>query len=151
MSSQVNVAITALQSLLQTTGLFKSVRTVEPKQPPEDVTAAIFLSGIRFLGTISGLDRGSAVYEFTLRLYSNAMQNPTDQIDPKLVTIVDKVMDALCGDFTFGGNIRNIDVLGQTGTALSARAGHVDVSGTIFRAIDITIPLIVNDTVVFTP
>lgn len=151
MSSQVNAALRQVTSLLQSAGLFKSVETSEPKQPPQDVTAAIFLSDIRFVGSISGLDKGSAVYEFTLRLYSNAFQQPTDQIDPKLVTIIDKVMDLLCGDFELNSLIRNIDILGQTGPGLRAKAGHVDVGGTIFRAIDIFIPLIVNDVVTFTP
>ena len=79
------------------------------------------------------------------RIYLPMIQEPQDKIDPTIVAAVDTLLEDFSGDFTLGGNARNIDLLGQTGEALSARAGYITIDQTVFRSMDITIPIIVND------
>jgi hypothetical protein len=147
MASQIKTALVNLTSAMQALGIFDKVQGVEPKQPPGNgVTAAIYLNSVGPAAKVSGLDRASALYVFTLRLYSNMLKEPAEDIDPNLVACIDGVFDALAGDLDLGASVRNIDYFGECGTPLSAKAGYVDVSGTMFRCIDITIPLIVNDT-----
>ena len=146
MASQIRVTLKKLTSALQKLGIFDRVLGVEPKSPPGNgVTAAIYLNSVGPAASASGLDRASSLYVFTLRLYSNMMQEPAEEIDPNMAACIDGVFDALAGDIDLGGTVRNVDFFGQCGTPLSAKAGYVDVGGTMFRAIDIIIPLVVND------
>jgi hypothetical protein len=146
MGSQIKLTLVNLTSAMQTLGIFDKVQGVEPKSPPGNgITAAVYLQSVRPVGEVSGLDRASSLYVFTLRLYSNMLQEPAEDIDPNLAECIDKVFDALVGDVDLGTTVRSIDFYGMCGTSVSARAGYVDVGGTMFRAIDILIPLIVND------
>ena len=146
MPSQMKSAMVNLISAFQGLGIFDRVQGVEPKSPPGNgITAAVYLSSVGPAASVSGLDRASALYVFTLRLYSNMLQEPAEDIDLNMVACIDQVFDALAGDLDLGATVRNIDYFGECGTPLSAKAGYVDVSGTMFRCIDITIPLIVND------
>jgi len=61
------------------------------------------------------------------------------------------LMTSYAADFELGGNARNIDLLGQTGVQLSAQAGYVEIDNRLFRVMDITIPVIVNDAWAQTP
>lgn len=150
--SYVQPALDQLTSWLKKAGIFKEVKTVEKKTTPvAGITAALYLAGIELVGKISGLGKGTGLYTFTLRLYSNVAQDPPDQIDPELAAVIDKVFNILCGDFELDGNVRNIDILGEVSEGLKARAGHVEVGGAMYRAIDISIPLIIDDVVEFTP
>jgi hypothetical protein len=134
---------------MQRLGIFDKVQGVEPKSPPSSsgTTAAIYFTSAGPAANASGLNRASSLYVFTMRLMSNMLAEPAEDIDPQLVACVDAVFDALCSDLDLGATVRNIDVFGQCGTPLSAKAGYVDVSGTIFRCVDVLIPLIVNDSV----
>jgi len=136
----------ALASHAQATGLIEVTTTHEPKNAPgQGITAALWVQRIAPVPAGSGLAETTGVVTFTLRFYSNMLQEPLDAIDPAIVQAVDAMMTAYTGDFTLGGSIRNIDLLGATGEALSARAGYLNVGGKYFRIMDVTIPCIVND------
>jgi hypothetical protein len=127
-------------------GLFERVNTHEPKNAPgSGLTAAIWADRIRPVPSGSGLSATSGMVVYMARLYTNMLQEPQDAIDPALVATVDAVLSRLTVDFTLGGAIKNIDLLGQTGTTLEATAGYVNIGGTLYRVMDITIPCIVND------
>lgn len=146
MPSQMAVTMKNVLSALQQLGIFDRCQGVEPKSPPGNgVTAALYFATAGPAANASGLDRASSLYTFTLRLYSNMLQEPAEDIDPNLVACVDAVFDALAEDIDLGATVRNVDFFGSAGTPLSAKAGYVDVGGTMFRAVDITIPLVVND------
>jgi len=136
----------ALQSHLLATGLFKKVNTSEPKSAPkEDITAALWMDRAEPFAPASGLQATSAVVTYMIRIYSNMLTEPQDAIDPAVLTATDTVMTALSADFQLGSNARNIDLLGNSGTSLSAQAGYVNIDQTIFRVMDITVPVIIND------
>jgi hypothetical protein len=73
------------------------------------------------------------------------VQEPQDAIDPGVAAAVDALMAAYSGDFEFGSNVRNVDLLGSAGVPLAAEAGYLNVSGTMYRVMTITLPLIIND------
>lgn len=127
-------------------GLFERVNQHEPKNAPGNgLTCAVFVSSIDPVPTGSGMVSTTGRVAFVMRLYSNMLQEPQDMIDPNLVKAVDALMIALSGDFELGGNARNIDLLGQTGMFLSAKSGYLDIDRKIYRVMDISVPVIVND------
>jgi hypothetical protein len=54
-------------------------------------------------------------------------------------------MKELSGSITLGGTVRMIDLLGIDGTPLSAMAGYLQIDRKVYRVMDLTIPVIVND------
>lgn len=137
----------AVQSHALATGLFDAVNTHPAMNPPgNQIVASITLGQIRGTGNISGLAATSGVVTLMERIYRTVATEPQDLIDIDLLTVVDKLFVAYSGDFELGGLIRNVDLLGQTGTALSAQPGWLQwPDGGTYRTVDITLPLIVND------
>ena len=93
----------------------------------------------------SGLDATTVRAVFTVRIYMNMIQEPQDEIDINILDATDKLMEAYTGDFTLGGAVRNIDLLGAGGPGLSANAGYIEIDKRIYRAMTITVPVVVND------
>lgn len=136
----------AIESHARASGLFDSVNTHEPKSAPGgNLHCAIYVSTMAPVAIGSGLAATTGVLTIMARIYLPMIQEPQDKIDPTIAAATDTLMVALSGDFTLGGNARNIDLLGQTGGSLSAQAGYITIDQTTFRSMDITIPIIVND------
>jgi hypothetical protein len=55
------------------------------------------------------------------------------------------LIGAYSADFTLGGSVRNIDLLGEYGEKLGAQAGYITIGGVMYRIMTLTIPCIVND------
>lgn len=129
-------------SHLSTQGSIKRAQVGEPKSPPIDVlTACIIMDGIRTPTTV--LDARVLVYDVTVRLYRNFLDDGT-RTEQEMARAVGEVMEAFAGDFTLGGNARAVDIGGMYGRGVEATWGHVDMSGTIFRVADITVPIIID-------
>jgi hypothetical protein len=136
----------AMQSHALSTGLFESVNGHEPKSAPgTGLTAAVWSQRIGPAPRSSGLKVTSGLVTFFLRIYQNMLMKPEDSIDPMVLDAVDTLFGAYSGDFTLGGLVRNVDLLGSSGTALSGEAGYVNQDGKLFRVVTLTIPLIIND------
>ena len=135
----------AVQTHAMTLGQFERVNTHEPKNAPgNDLSCAIWIDRIR-PATGSGLAATSALVVFNLRIYSNMLQEPQDAIDPNITLAVDALINAYSGDFTLGGTIRMVDLLGMSGIPLESQAGYLDVDGKMYRIVTVTLPLVVND------
>ena len=128
-------------------GLFESVNKHEPKKAPGTggLSAAIWVQNVDPIPTGSGLAATTVRVEFSVRIYSSMLQEPQDSIDPAIVHAVDVLITKYSADFTLGGTIRMIDLLGQFGVPLSAEAGYLQVDQHMFRVMTITVPLIVDD------
>lgn len=145
MSLPADVIFDRVQSHALATGLFERVNTHEPKNAPGlGLTASIWVDA---LGPIrsSGLAETSGRVAIMVRVQTNMVAEPQDAIDPNMLAAVSTLLAAYSGDFTLGANVRGIDLLGAYGTGLSAQAGYVEQDGTMFRIMDITVPVIVND------
>lgn len=142
--------IDAVASHAMATGYFQHVNQHEPKSPPlGNLNAAVWVQTIA--PASSGLVATSASVIMNVRIYSNlnAAQDAltADRIDPDIMDAVDALLVAYSGDFTLGGLLRNIDLIGGNaqGQGLRAEAGYLQVGDTLFRVMTITIPMIIND------
>jgi hypothetical protein len=127
-------------------GWFERVNAHEPKSAPGyGLTAAFWSQQIDPLDIASGLNSTTVRVLYRARLYQNALSEPADALDPNLIKAIDALFTAYSGDFTLGGLIRNIDLLGAHGIALKGEAGYITVNQTMSRIYDLTIPLICND------
>lgn len=127
-------------------GQFERVNAHEPKNSPGNgITAAVWLASVAPAQRQSGLASTTLLLTFTVRCYTSMVQQPADAIDPNLMAAVGSLMSAYTGAFTLGGLIRSVDVLGAQGIPLSAKAGYLEQSGKVYRVMDLTVPLIVND------
>ena len=127
-------------------GHFERVNGHEPKSAPGNgLTAAVWAQDIGPVPAGSGLQATSGLLVFNVRLYTPMISEPQDAIDPALMAAVHALFTAYSGDFDLGGNVRCIDLLGQAGTPLSARAGYLEQDKKIYRVFTITLPVIVND------
>lgn len=135
-----------ITSFASTQGVFERVNSHEPKNSPGNgLTCAVWVDRIDPYAKGSGMDQTAARVTFNIRIYSNMVQEPQDAIDPRLVSAVDLLFAAYSGDFNFGGTVRNVDLLGEAGTPMSAQAGYLQADNKMYRVVTIILPLIVND------
>lgn len=137
--------LTALTNHAAASGKFDNVLRHEPKNAPGGrLTLALWVQAIE--PADSGLASTSVKIVAMARIYHSAFSQSPDRIDPAVIRAVDRFIAAVTGDFTLGGLVRCVDLLGVGGgTPLSAQAGYLDQDGKIFRVMDVTVPLILND------
>lgn len=136
----------ALSTEAEVTGLFEQINGHEPKNGPSNgITYAHWIQRIDPLPEGSGLNMTTGRLLFFVRLYQNFQLEPQDAIDPMMVEATTTLIEQYSGNFTLDGLVKNVDLLGMYGTPLSAEAGYIEQSKGLFRAITITLPLIVND------
>lgn len=146
MTLSVNPLMDALVDVCLTLGRFESVNKHEPKgNLSGGKIAAMWVQSIIPLKGEGGLDSTTVRAEFTLRIYGNMLQEPQDEIDPEISDAAELVMSTLSGDFNLGGLAREVDLLGAYGTPLSARAGYIVLSQKLYRVMDVTVPIIVDN------
>lgn len=142
--------IDAVASHAKTLGFFESVNGHEPANPPSNgLSVAIWAQSISGV-TSSGLNTTSGAITLNVRIYSPILQEPADMIDPTMMAATDALINAYSGDFTLGGLVRNVDLLGSRhvtgqGRGLFAEAGYMEQNNRIYRIITIALPLIIND------
>ncbi len=130
-----------------TSGLFDTVTGHEPRSAPvrTGVSASIWVERYRAAQRTSGLESVSMVLEIQMRVYTSMLQEPADEIDPRILDAVDAMMVGLCGDFELSGSARAVDLMGMESEGLRAEAGYLSQDRAVFRVMDIFIPVIVND------
>ncbi|RLV66352.1 hypothetical protein STAN_1873 [Streptomyces sp. CBMAI 2042] len=135
----------AVASHAGATGRFETVNGHEPKNAVgHGLTAAVWADRITPVRS-SGLSSVSVLLTFNVRIYTPAQQLPADAIDPDMIAAVDELCAAYAADFTLGGLVRQVDLLGQHGQPLDVRAGYLQQDGALYRVMTITLPVIVND------
>lgn len=146
MSLNTSAVLDAIVSHAMTLGLFETVNAHEVVSAPgHGLHAEIWADNIAPVPLASGLRVTAARVVWTVRIRGNADAQPRDLVDPNMMAAVDALMAAYSGDFDLGGLVRNVDLLGQTGVALAARAGYLQQDGKVFRIYDITLPVVIND------
>lgn len=129
-------------------GVFSRVNSHEPVTAPGlAVSCSVWVEEIRGV-TSSGLAATSGVVVLIGRVYrafTGGSGLDYDRIDPEVLTAAATLMGAYSGEFTLDGTVREIDLLGQFGTPLSALAGYVPYDGKQYRVMNVTIPVVIND------
>ena len=144
MSLGTKAILAAVQSHASRTGLVERVLGHEPKSAPGNgISVAVWVQNLR--PATSGLTSTSVRLELSVRVYTNMLAKPEDAIDANLLEVVDALMGAYSGDFTLGGLVKNVDLLGAEGEPLSADAGYLEQDSKLYRVMVISLPLIVND------
>lgn len=135
----------ALSSHAQTLGLFDQVNGHEAANPPGNgLSCAFWGARIAPLPEGSGLASTTGVVTFTARIYLPSAA-PQDSTDPTALSACDALIGVYSGDFTLGGLVKEVDLLGQSGVPLSGQMGWLEINGIKYRTQDITIPLVIND------
>jgi hypothetical protein len=128
------------------TGLFENVVGHEPKSAPgAGMTCAAWGMEIGPMVSGSGLDYTSALLLWRVELYLSMLTEPMDDIDPRLMTAASTLIGEYSGDFDLGGETRNIDLLGESGTTLKGRMAYKSIDNKIFRTCSIDLAIVVND------
>ncbi|MDN3244160.1 hypothetical protein [Streptomyces sp. ZSW22] len=144
MALNINGLLNAVVSHAMASGHFARVNQHEPENAPgQGLTCAVWADRITAIRS-SGLNSVSTLVSFNVRIFT-LMFDPPDAIDPTMIEAVDALCAAYTGDFTLGGLVRQIDVLGAYGQPLDVRAGYLQQDGTRYRVMDIVLPCIVND------
>ncbi|MFJ4624227.1 hypothetical protein [Streptomyces sp. NPDC088812] len=136
----------AVVSHAMASGRFETVNGHEPKNAPSTggLTAAVWSERVTPVRG-SGLDSLSVLLVLNVRVFTSAVQEPADAIDPDMIAAVDDLCAAYTGDFTLGGLVRHVDLLGAYGQPLDIRAGYLQQDGVHFRVMTISLPVVVND------
>lgn len=140
-----NALIDALASHAARLGIFENVTKHEPKSAPgQGLTAAIW---VQHIGPVrsSGLRSTSALVIANVRVGTNMIAEPQDEIDPEVMDAVDKLFEQYTGNFTLDGLIRKVDVLGESGQTLQANAGYLTIGTSMYRVMVVQVPMIIND------
>lgn len=146
MSLNTAAILDAIVSHAQALGVFETVNAHESVNAPgHGLHAEVWAALIAPVPTGSGLASTSAQVVWNVRIRGSADAQPRDMIDPHMMDAVDVLLAAYSGDFTLGGLVRNVDLLGQAGVALGARAGYLPQDGKTFRVYDITLPVVINN------
>jgi hypothetical protein len=118
----------------------------EPLSPPGNgVTCAVWFNTTKPAPGRSGLNATTIVVSCTVRLYKPLNSQPQDAIDPALTGAMKLLMNAYSGNFTLGGTVAEIDLLGQFGTPMWSQSAYQDIDGTKYRVISIFVAVVVND------
>jgi hypothetical protein len=143
-------AVTSLVDHLVSTalelGVFRSVNYHEPKSSPgSGLRLALWAQSIEPIAGASGLASTSGYVVANARAYGNMLAKPEDDVDPRIMTAMTTLIGGYSADFTLGGTIRNVDLLGEYGQKLEAQAGYITIASAMYRIMTLTIPCIVND------
>ena len=127
----VSDLVARLESIAMVTNVFRrSTSTNRSPRPAPGLRLAIWCQTIEPLALASGLATTSGYVVCSARVYGNMLAKPEDEIDPRIMTAMTTLIGAYSADFTLGGTVRNIDLLGAYGQKLGAQAGDVAIDST---------------------
>ena len=146
MSLDMTGILNAVVSHAMGSGLFERVNTHQPENAPGNgLSAAVTVADVGPVPAASGLASTTSRVALNVMLFASVLQEPADDIEPVIVAASDALLAAYSGDFTLGGLVKQVDLLGAHGTPLSAQTGYVKIGDQSYRVVIITLPLIVND------
>lgn len=147
MTLTIDSIIGALTDHAQQLGVFDSVSGHEAKvSPGSGVHCEIFGGNFELVPVRSGLATVTFRLPFRVRLRTNWLQQPSDDVDRRIIKALDPLMAAYCDNFTIGGLITAVDILGMTGSPVAGTFAYLDQGdGTKWRTLELELPLLVDD------
>jgi hypothetical protein len=144
----IQATLETVQGYLNRSGYFAAgTRIGEPKAPPVAGSNALYAAVYMRHVAVAELNLRATheLHTVQVRIYRDMLAEPTEQAETQMAKVVSQVMSDLLGDLDLGATIRNIDAGGQYGAKLEATWGYVEVGGMLYRVVDITLPLIIDD------
>lgn len=127
-------------------GVFQDSQAHAPMSPPTaSVTCYWWLLELRTIPGRSGLNTVSALVVFNAQLLTNMKQQPYDGIDEKLMHAGDKLINSLAGGFQLGGQVEQVDLLGAYSTGVTGAFAWTQIGDAYYRAMNVTVPLVLDD------
>ena len=125
-------------------GYFDKVNNFEATSAPgNNLDAAVWVQTLE--PAASGLISTSVRFELEVRIYSSMFTEPRDMIDPQMMAAAWHLMTAYSANFTLGGLVESVDLLGKDGSPLHGEAGYVEIDRRMFRVFTITLSVKIND------
>jgi hypothetical protein len=127
-------------------GRFGGVLTHEAKSKPmSGMSAEIWGMTIHPVAQVSGLAETAGAVVFHVRIRTPMLAKPEDDTDKILMTASLALMAEYSGNFTLGGSVYAIDLLGMHGESLGAQLGYLEQDGTLFRVATVTLPIVIDN------
>tara|TARA_R110000751_G_scaffold260263_2_gene359590 strand:- start:212 stop:685 length:474 start_codon:yes stop_codon:yes gene_type:complete len=147
MAFDIGNTLHAIETYILKLGLFQAVIIGEPKSPPgQGFYAAIWMQSVAISMIYAGGDTRES-HVVTLRVYRDMLaenSEPALNLESEMASLLSKLMESLLGDTDLESTVMSIDAAGMDGSPMSAAFGYVDIGGTMYRIVDISIPMIVN-------
>ncbi len=116
-------------------------------QAPENrLSAYVYTGGIRVAGATLG--KSIDVLTIIIRFYHRFLNEDPEEVEERLNEIVSLFLTDLAGDLDLGSTIRNTDFAGQYGEPISAT--WFNLQDLKYRIVEMRIPLIIDDSLLFT-
>lgn len=146
--SRIEELINGVQSDAMAIGHFAGTFGSEPLGAPsvDGLTLAVWVDEMAVLPG-RGLASSGMRLAIFVRIYAAAvgLSEYRDDIDPSMMSAAADLFGLVIGGYTVGGFASFVDVKGQYGEPLQAKAGHLTLDKKIFRVYDTIVPLIVDD------
>ena len=143
MAFDITTSMEVMQTALVGSDLFRGVdiRHVDTA-PPAGPYAALEPVSMSVVSTT--LTSAIEVHVVKVALYLAPFLQDQQNRVLKASILTSQVADLFYGDFTLGGNVRNIDIAGQYGTPLEVEFVDVETADVPTHVANITVPLIVD-------
>lgn len=136
----------AVESHAEASGYFETVNRHEIENAPgHGLHVEIWLQRLGPVAAASGLAATTGLLLINNRIRAPITQESADAIDPYMLEATLNLMGAYSGDFEFGGNVRNVDLLGAHGVPLQFIGGYLPQGSSLSRVYTIDLPLVIND------
>lgn len=113
--------------------------------PPNGLCFALWPQRLGSSPVGSGLASTNALLRCTARIYLSLTYRPEEDIEIKVTDAADQYLGRINGDYTLGGAVRNVDILGEAGDLPSWEYGHANIDNKLFRIADLNMNVIFND------
>lgn len=146
LAAKVDAILDQLVSHALTLGLFEVVNTSEPKAAPGwGLSYFLWLDQLDPVPQRSGLASTSVAMIWNGRIMGGAFSEPIDQVDPNMARASATLIGEYHGNYSLGGNVMAVDLLGIGPQRLNAKAGYININNKFYRVSTITIPMLVDD------
>lgn len=147
MAFNISNTLDVLLSHVAASGHVSSNSMGEPIEPPsgDKLHGSVYMRSTT-VQILYGDGGTQELHVAVARLYRPVMREPTDQGERELAIATSELMQDFAQDFTLGGTVREIDLAGgQGGEAMGAEWGHVVIKDLMYRVVDITVPIVIDD------
>lgn len=141
MTVSIRGPVAALKAFLEASNLFRLVEVGDPADVPQSPTASILLSRYSIPETtLESIVEERAV---TIRIYVAVGEN-SEERELELDDMVSSLYTSFFDSFTLGGLVREIEP-----TKVTTTFAYQLISGSVYRVVDIFLPMIIDDSASF--